>query len=714
MPAAQLWLRIVENPVADWPPAHRSRKWKVSLTEADTLQVSDSLGPQRTSPVFPATRDFEFPQLEGERPTYVYFLCFDPAFPALGRLIRSGPLEVRKGLLFSLGLASVIVFSRRADLLGPIENVVGARARSSEVWQLVSGFVRKTTCSCAHASNLSVDRLAVARYGALPLTQRAVVDEFVASIGLLAPRLAVHIPSELPSIEKIVAKVNDLVREMVFACRPEGAVPSTLQEYRLADFDGDSALRETILHQNSDRLVQINAALSYLATQAISGAVPILERRSLIRRYSLLGIGSAILAVLRIARSIERAFANAALETVLEQYAGTAAPLPGLSALPHYDASGWTLNSLARWEGRVAPRDVYPKLPYFSGRFGFRETEYTISAAIHSLAAGASPQWSLLTLTHEILHGHVRNILSLVFQGEPDRKPDTVWAGFYTRFESHLDGSPPPNESLVDSIRTIILTYCCMSITHGSLTRDGATRSAMGDSRAIKRDFVLPDQHALWLVFESEFRNISEVLVHILDLHYFYRSSLERYVPLIWNSWASMPQVKGDPRQYVLRSLLVIAGKEKGTAYERFSIAVSHLRAMLEPYAISARAGASTMRAALSLIATSADAFQQLFRPFAAALILVDLADRVLFVPAIRGALQGGDPRVVPVSDPAQMEEWFDYALDDDFEDAEVVAPAAYLADRLGKALQRPEPEALELTTVRLFLACCSHLDQRR
>jgi hypothetical protein len=455
--------------------------------------------------------------------------------------------------------------------------------------------------------------------------------------------------------------------------------------------------------------VQINAALSYLSTQALSGAIPVLERRSIIRRYSLLGVGTAILALTRIARSIERAFAIAALETVLADRAVDAAPLPGLEHLPDYDPSRWSEYSVNQFEGKVSPREPYPKLPYFSGRLGFRETEYTISAALQSLAAGAGPEWSLLTVTHEMVHGHVRNLLSIIFQGDPDRRPDYKENELYERFAAHLDGRAR-KESLLDSIRVVLLSYCCLTATHGSLTRVEKDRKDP-NSTEIRLDFFLPTQQNLWLILEGEMRNISEILVHVLDLHYFYRSSLSAYLPLIWRSWATLPQVRGDLRQYLLRSMLAAASKTTGTPYERFRASRLRVRDLIEPLARGDWGGKTTIQRAVQLL-NSEPEVEKLFYPFNASLILVDLTHHILTSTTIRGALHSGDSHLQNLQDDAAFEDWFEYVFPDGFVDDVVIAPTAFLADRLSKRLNIAEDTGLERDTVVLFLACCSHVER--
>ena len=703
----QLWLTVIETDCApEWPPTIDGQNWQVELTESITLQGCNYSMPFRTSPVYPATDDFRLPTLAGST-VYFLFCCFDPAFRALARLSTCDDPTVRSGLLFSVGLSSAVIVSSDPSVVEVVEGVVGGNLRGYEQWRVTNGRLESVSITTPPAVQFDAEKLTVAAYDSLTLAPRAIIDEFVSGIRLLVPKVAAHVPTELGTFFSLVERVNILVSEMGYASAPHGAPPESLGEYSEADFAEDPSIAASILHQNTDRLIQVNAALSYVTTQAISGAFPILERRSLIRRHSLLGVGSALLGLTRIARSIEDAFAHAALEEVIDNRAPRANPLPGLDAFPAYDSRAWGDHSFSRWDGDIAPRDHYPKLPYFSGRLGFRETEYTISAALQSLSAGAEPEWSLLTITHEIVHGHVRNLLSAILYGEPNLAPGAKWHEFYERFEAKALGHVVTNESLIDSIRTVLFAHTCMTRTHGSLTHSAGSRPIDPADRTVRTDFVLPSEERLWTILEHELRNISEILVHVLDLHYFYCSRLSAYVPLIWRSWSTVPQLKGDLRQYVLRTLLVIATKTRGTAYHRFHEARKLFQELVEPLARSDGDGATTINAALDFIADDVSC-EALFYPFHASLMLVDMAHHIFTSTAIRGRLVGGDPHLSVRTDPVSFEDWFEYRLGPGFVDEEVVAPAAFVADRLARKLTIAREDALERDTAMLFLACCS------
>jgi hypothetical protein len=54
-----------------------------------------------------------------------------------------------------------------------------------------------------------------------------------------------------------------------------------------------------------------------------------------------------------------------------------------------------------------------------------------------------------------------------------------------------------------------------------------------------------------------EYKNISEIIVHVLDMFYFHFDEFDGYNRSVWLSWRTVPTVLSDILQYVLRMLLV-------------------------------------------------------------------------------------------------------------------------------------------------------------
>ncbi len=702
----RIWLVVRSKTDAlDWTSTVDT---EVRLVVSDTVPASELDRPFRVSPIFPLVNDYVLPNLTDD--ARLCFFAFDSAFSVLGRIASGDDPELVRRVFFTNGLASVVLLtSRPDDDPAALLATAGTTPTASEIWLVRKATVTSVDCRPPTPKSCALTQLA--QYSALPVDIRASVDEFHASLALVLPKVAMHMPSEQPLFEALAILVNQLLEEMLYVMKPRGPAPVTLPAYSERALAEDALLRQTILQQNTDRLLQINSALSYMSTQALSGAIPIMERRSLIRRNSLLGIGTAVMALTRIASSIERTFAEAGLEHVLDKVASTAAALPGLERLPEYDSRRWSdysLNEISDGSGRKP----FPKLPFFSGRLGFRETEYTISAAVQALVSGATPEWSLLTISHEMLHGHVRNLLSYVFRKTPGETPQALRASFYDRFAAKVNRQPlTPHETLLDSIRCAIFAYCCFTNTHGSLTRptprpEGARKRPDGTVGFVST-FVVPPLEGLWLTAEHEYRNICEIIVHVLDLHYFYSSRRAVYIPLIWRSWATLPHVRGDLRQYLLRSLLVLTAQGHGSPFERFLIARSRLTELLGDIPVDDRLDSATILRARDYLQQPGSE-QTLFPPFWASLILVDLTDQVLTSGVIRAGLMGGDENVTVVrGDEGTFEDLVEYAMADGFVDDVVKQPGAFLVDRLTRRLKDPAPDP-EADAAMIMLACCS------
>lgn len=696
----------------EWPP--RLERLRIIMKQSTTLQECGFSHPYRASPIFPFRDNYIKPS---SKSCSLYFYCFDNAFQVLGRLQAVGSDALTRRLWFTIGIASIVLITEDPKLSEELLKKAPTSPRSIEAWHVEKAIISNVECTHQSPQEYDPKLFQLDNYNMLPVTSRAIIDEFVSNIAIIVPKVSMHIPNELDTFKRLVIQINELIKEIVYLSNPVGNPPSTLDEYDKKELKEDLLLQEQILHQNLDRIIQVNSALSYVSTQALSGAVPILERRSLIRRYSLLGIGTAILALNRIARSIELAFSKNPIEDIIADRMKDAKPLPGLENLPEYDHSEWKTYSIDRWAKRIEPRDWYPKLPYYSGRLGFRETEYAISAAHQSLSGGASLEWSLLTATHEMLHGHVRNLLTLLFQGDKNKSPDKKRKEFYECYTTQVLKKGIKDENELGSIRKILLAYCCLTITHGSLTRKippnnlrASTLQPDEIEMEITRHFLLPKEEKLWYLFEQEYRNISEIFVHILDLHYFYASRIAVYLPMIWRSWAEVPHVKGDLRQYILRSLLIISAKVPGSPYERFNMSLKRLRELIEKN-IKKTLDFPVIHKVKCYIEDK-DFYEDLFYPFSASLILVDLVDNVFMSHQIRGELLS-DPLVSWVSKEGDFEDRYEYRLPEGFVEESIERPAAFLLDRMIPLLQSKEfPNNLEAETAKLFLACCSNLDR--
>jgi len=642
---------------------------------------------------------------------YLCFLCYDSAFTVLGKIKMRANSFLRQRVYYSIGLSSIVLMLEKKDPFYEIEKIVGGKPVAYEIWEIgEDGVIKDIEAHVEDSQFCERCSLNIVDYQGLPEVIKATVDEFAINMLLVLPKVALHMKGELKTFLCLVDLINELIVELVYLHELNDEVPESLAEYSFNDFEQSPALCKKIIHQDTDRIIQVNAALSSFSVQGLSGAVPVLERRSLLRRYSLLGIGTAVMALTKIARSIEIPFSKYPIEDIVDDRMNDAPQLSGLGQLPSYDSSKWGDYSVNRWIDRIDEKEIYAKLPYFSYRLGFRETEYSISAAVQSLVGGAGLEWSLLTITHEMMHGHVRKILACLFQGEPDKSPELKWSDFYNRFDEKMRKGQN-DESLLDSLRNIIFTYCCQTITHGSITKElqggfKIIKDTNDPVKKIKGDFFIPKHQArLWRLYECEYRNISEIFVHILDFHYFYGSRLKAFIPLVWHTWGAVPHVSADIRQYLLRSLLTIAVTKTGTPMQRFKSSMDTFVEIIHEFFDSEK---DALIGDLFHFLKSNKSEKSLFLAFSASLLIVDMVNKVFFCEKIRAELFG-DEKISWTREEGEMEERFDYAFSDDFVNEVINKPSAYLLHRVLKKMRTDEVEGgLESETAILMLACSS------
>ena len=694
-----MWLKIVydEEAMVNWPDTNQ--KISVYIEDGDCVNINHGLKTFRVSPIFPLVNGINNINIEE---SIIYFFNFENAYKVLGRLDKIGSSELKNSTFFSVGLSSVILISSNSNIIDEFRKIILVKENAFEKWTINSGKISNIEYSFNPETTYPEPKIEFVDYQILPLTERAIIDEFLISMKLLLLKLTFHMPSEISKINNLILEINSLATDLVFLKNLNGTPPETLSEYTTEELK-DPKQNKKIWHQNLDRIIQVNSALSYVSTQAFSGAIPILERRSIIRRNSLLGIGSAILAINRITKYIENSFSLVLFDDIIKTSMSSAPALTGLEDLPQYASEKWDSGSINIFHTNNNLDITYHKLPYFSGRLGYRETQYIIAAALQSVTSGASLEWSLMTITHEMLHSHVRDIITAIFYGNDKMNSEEQRSSFYDKFYKKMHKTSI-SENEIDSIRNIIFTYCCLTRNHGSLTAK--------KHYAAKYNIDVPPKDDLWNLLEKEQRNISEIFVHVLDLHYFYASKLSLYIPLIWCSWLSVPHVNGDLRQYILRSLLAISSTQDGDTFTRFNSSVTLLRDILQQHRDN-KLNNSSIIDVIAILNDKEKLNDVYFNAFKASLMIADLAVKIFVSKKVRGNLFADNLVDWSTGESEESEidsSTFIYNLPDGFNDETIKAPLSYLLFRMSKLLNDDKDlEDLERQTVILFLALNSN-----
>ena len=622
------------QPLPDWC---KRKGWRVALPRSfDLSRLSPSC--IRLSPIHPLVENQETPDLEREC-WYVHFLAPTDPFSVLGRISTKAYPEIECRTWFGIGLASVIVFLQENESIDRLVDELGSELLAHEIWKvdrsdLVEINVRRQPVTANIVSSEKLGPLDQT----LPSDLGAVVEEFSASIHAARGWARSYAKDELPTLDQLADEVSTLVEELVWLCSDSTSQPPT----GLLDAKLDNAIEcRRLVQQRSDRLVQINSSLSYVISQAFFGSPPILADSALVRRHSLLGIGRAHRALNNLVREVERALHGFSVGLSIFEKWGAAPALEDFNSATEIDSSRWSKRELpdhlleSRPRPLAGPTHTSPKLVYFSGRLGFRESEYSVSAAINCLTSGDVADWHISTMTHEILHGHVRDLIHMTFGAvstERTGKHSEFWANICRRFRKHMLDGQTEDLHLIDSVRHIFLSYCCLVGKFGSLTQNSGGIRQWSNGDKIGEMTIPHDDSELLRLLAEENRNISEIMVHTLDLFYFYFDAFERYNVACWASWRNVPAVLRDVRQYTLRVMLAATSLDGGEPIPRFARARNKVRdSLLQNETLRADPVA---KAAISLLELpqeegigelTLEANHQLFKPFYAAVRIAEL-----------------------------------------------------------------------------------------
>lgn len=648
----------------------------------------------RVSPIFKVDPQLDDDTNHAGEVTFGFYLV-DRAYRVVAELKARAP-QVMPYLWFSHGLASLIAISSHADVFRQLEAIFASRQIASEYWTVRAGDVIAQDPHYPEVPPLALEGFAISDYSALPEDLRTIIKEFAHSLNKAVWLSQRFMPTELHTYEMLLKAVNDLITELVdlhsITPHSTSVVPETAGEDHLA--------RQKMIHQLEDRIVQINSALSYLMSQSFAGVVPILQRECLIRNYSLLGIGTAVAGISALARHVERVFEATPIDLVIENSFPTLPKLQGWSNFEMYDVREWRES----WRGvdQYLSRESTPahvlKLIYMSGRLGFREAEFSVSSALQVLSAANTVGWSLMTLTHELLHGHVRELMSAIIV-HPSEQPLSQFRAVYDDYQKEMGNRSERRISQLDSLRFIIFFYCEQVAAFGSLTRPSALESNANGVLAAAEPALESD--TIRGILESEYRNISEIMVHVLDYYYFYNAQPEIYLPFIWVSWSKVPSVLKHVEHYLLRSILAVASGLPGKVSERFLAAVSVVTEQIA--AASRRDPSNDLLCEALLVLRNEEKIEQLRMPFYPSVLIADVTANILRARSLHAALLGDDPNL-----DASESGWFYRIPLESFIDDQVSSPTAFLLGTLTDSLTNSTLEGSQRASAWIFLALAS------
>jgi hypothetical protein len=401
-------------------------------------------------------------------------------------------------------------------------------------------------------------------YSRLPPDLQNDLFEFVNCIKTVIQRSKIYTPNFTDGFESLIDEINAIINDLNGLFHPD---LSSLEK----SSDADDNLKENNkrliqINELTEEIVQINSTLSYVISQGYAGTVPIEENSCLIHAYSLLGVGTAHKAFHTFYRYISNVFSKYPIDTIIEHsYAITESPVYYDLADPYPYIQEWKKNK--QWgidfhiehelehggiEDRSRKNGNHNLMVHFSGRQGFSESMFSISAAIQCLYLGMTNRWSIITSTHELMHAHVRAIYSVLQK----RRSEQSWKYWKT----HLEGRSKDKLRLIDGLVLIMLSFCDMYNRFKSFELD--------DNESLPKGLKITlggiDEYQLEEDNLSSYDVVNEIMAHTLDFYYFYDNNPSIYIKQIWLSWATLPTTPLKVQEYVLRSVSAIATNEEG------------------------------------------------------------------------------------------------------------------------------------------------------
>jgi hypothetical protein len=490
----------------------------------------------RYSPILPAylTPGEEPPLPSTPLESVAFFFARSP-YQALGQLKPTLAQGERERVFFTQGLASILMLNCDADRARSIKQ--DGECSQCEVWSLKDDILTTSNITYLHdaagpAEGMPFDLVSTG----LPELD-VYVEQLSASITSLWAFYSLHWPDERLTLTRILEFAKRLLQQYV-------ALAS------------GTATMTTLKQQNAviAALVELSAALSYSVTQGASGVSPILANRSPFPHHSLLGVGGAIRALTKFTRYLEAVFeTRSAAAVVTQQYTTKHLAVPHkISTYDSGAAYAFPVEEEPPEEfdngGEFPTGNHIPLLCHFSLRHGFKETKFSITAASEALSAECMPAWTMMTLSHEIMHSRVRDIFQALF-GTTWQDDDAAdrWDEFYNDFAAWYLAQQAQTPPLAQGIRNAILNFCLAT------ERELPVKTRRLDSEHdINPDDVLN-------AFRKHKRLASEFFVHFHDYYFAYARQPRLYVMSLWASWPTVAAPAARPSEYLVRTLATIA-----------------------------------------------------------------------------------------------------------------------------------------------------------
>jgi hypothetical protein len=466
------------------------------------------------------------------------------------------PAHAKSSMFVTHGLACAGIVSASIEDAEATIDLLGESVSGWELWPIAGGVLAPDNMVHRPPPQRAYEPLATIDETDLPFESVAQVRQLNANLQMLAAKASRYAPELLPTLHK----VSSLGTETA------GAIRSLIAT------DGDDLSLVQLRHDSTALLVELNAGVTMLYSQLLTGGTPLVRESYPVAEYSLLGIGTASRALMGLYRHLNGVFGSSNYLARIEAAYETGEAFPAWVSRLNLDYGVWEASSLRLANlpaAADAPENHREHILYFSSRYGFHETLNTMSASWQCVHASATRAWNLLTLSHEFVHAHIREIVDVTLERFTyaelasimnDDDPGSPWESLATAFMSSM--------LFADRVRRDLPQ---ISAANPSYRSPGWKRTA--DASV-----------AEYLIEGRSRRVLQELIVHSLDLLYVYDGRADLYLASIWGSWSYVQSILKRLHHYCLRSLVALAAADAEHTDEQtaYASAESRLKEVFE------------------------------------------------------------------------------------------------------------------------------------
>jgi hypothetical protein len=477
-----------------------------------------------------------------------YLVILGPVDPYLFEVELGFQRNKKCNYWLSLGVMNLIVAFDELEIKTELLSWAKKNLVALEIWELdESNFIKKKSYEIPSPK---VDETNW-RKTLSKLTSEKLSPNTAAALSEFAPLLA----STLSRLEIYDAKLaNSHVRLIDY-------VAEAIKKSENNNGDSDSIAAAVI--------TTLNAGLSRFSSQSFSGVIPISNTESHFWVHSLFGIGIAGIGLSNLVGFISDRIGKAFIPNRLQEFSKKTNQVPNLAG-KHSNDSFWVtphLDSVTL----TKEFELDPDITFFSGRDGFKAHLTNLSVPLTTVFSSNSEKWTLLTITHEISHKILKAVLSLIFPLESQADDETISKENAVKLFSDYLANPQVPKDWLDAIRVWLWEAVTqISSTHEYLNSNGSN----SETYATNVEFLES--------VEEWYGEVEEIIVHVFDFLYFYRSEDELYLKEIWMTWSVIPNISNRVPEYVLRSVCAILAKNLHRGNEAIDISIERVKKGLE------------------------------------------------------------------------------------------------------------------------------------